>query len=301
MANLTYTDLENEVYAQCGLDSTDTTNQANVLRWLNYTQQDLCAKWPWPFMEARCSVITIPDYTTGTVSINKGSTTVTGVGTTFTTTMASGQYYIQFIGSNDWYLITAYSSATSITIEDAYQGPTNLSGTTYIIRKKYYSLPSTVDRVVDVINQATPLKLIQVDARTLDDLRPNPQSTNSSYGYLAWGLDSSGNVQIVPYPFPSDSRVFELKVITKPTDGQVSIPNKYAHVIAWGAITIGQAWRRDWDSANAWGGRYEDRIRLMKTEYRMSEDYQPVLRSIDSVQQSRWISLPENYPAIIQQ
>ena len=80
MANLTFSDLQNETFAQTGLDSTDSTNTANVNRWINYTQQDLCARYEWPFMEGRESVVTIPDYSTGTVSVSSGSNAVVGVG-----------------------------------------------------------------------------------------------------------------------------------------------------------------------------------------------------------------------------
>lgn len=299
MANLTFSDLENEVYAHTGLDSSDSTNTTNVDRWLNYSQQDICARWPWPFLESRESIITVPDYTTGTISVSSGSATVTGVGTTFTSIMGtSGQYWIQFSGSNDWYLITARSSNTSITIEQVYQGTTNLSAATFIVRKRYYSLSSSCDRVVDILNQATPLKLIQVDPRTIDDLRPNPQSTNSSYGYIMWGIDSSGNVQVIPYPFPSDARVFELKTIKRPTDGAISLPNKYAHIIAWGAIAVGYAFLRKLDLAQAWSAKFEQRLAQMRSEYRMSEDQQPIMRSIDSVQRAKFIQMPEQYPVV---
>lgn len=303
MANLTFSDLQNEVYAHTGLDSTDATVQTNVSRWLNYTQQDVCARWPWPFMHSRESAVTIPDYTTGTVSVSAGSTTVTGAGTTFTATHGSGDYYIQFSSANDWYKVTARASATSITIEQAYQPTSSLSAGTFILRKIFYSLSSSVDRIIDIRNWNTPMKLIQVDARTLDDLRPDPQSTNSSYGYVAWMTDSSGNIQISPYPFPSDARLLEIRTNKRPTDMSAStdaptVPNKYAHVLAWGAISIGFSLKSQFDNANYWNNKVETRLAEMKREYRMSEDNQPILRSIDSVQRSKWISLPDNYPVI---
>lgn len=298
MANLTFSDLENEVSAHTGLDITDATNKANVDRWLNYVQNDLCARWPWPFMEGRESIVTVPDYTTGTISISSGSAALVGVGTTFTTTMGNGQYFIQLAGANDWYGLKTYGSATTFTLEQNYQGTVALSGATFIIRKFYYSLSSAVDEIIDIRNWNTPYKLIQVDPRTIDDLRPNPQSTNSSYGYMTWGYDTSGNVQISPYPFPSDARVFEIRTKKRPTDGAISIPNKYAHLIAFGANAIGFGFLRKWDGANAWNAKFEQRVVEMKSEYRMSEDYQPILKSIDSVQRAKWISLPEQYPAI---
>lgn len=303
MANLTFADLQNEVYAHTGLDSTDATNQANVNRWINYVQQDVCARWPWTFMEGRESVVTIPDYITGTISISTGSPTVTGSGTTFTTAMGNGQYYIQFSTARDWYRISAYNSATSLTIEQNYQQSANISGGTFVLRKFYYSLSASADRIIDIRNWNTPMKLTDADARTLDYLYPNPQSTNSSYGYIAWGIDSSGNIQVSPYPFPSDSRLLELRTKKRPVDMSVvadspSIPNKYAHLISWGALSIGFAFIRNFDAAKSWGANYEARIGEMKKEYRTTEDLQPVLRSIDQTLRTKWLNFPDQYPTL---
>lgn len=302
MANLSFLDLQNEVYSHTGLDSTDSTNQTNVKRWLNYTTQDICAKWPWPFMEGRETVVTVPDYTTGTISITVGGTTVTGVGTTFTSGMAN-QSFIQFNGSNDWYRIATFTGVGQVSIDTPYAGLTNLSGTTFIIRKMFYSLSSSCDRIIDIRNWQTPLKLVNVDPRVLDDLRPNPQSTNSSYGYLAWGYDTSGNIQVSPYPFPSDARLLELRTTKRPVDMSgdsdvPSIPNKYAHLIAWGGNALAFASMRKMDIASAWNSKLDQRIEEMKKEYRMSEDEQPIMRSIDSVQRAKWLQLPEQYPAV---
>lgn len=302
MANLVFSDLQAEVYAHTGLDSTDSTNQTNVNRWVNYSQQDICARYPWAFMEGRETVVTVPDYTTGTVSVTSGGTTVTGLGTTFTSSMAVN-YYIQFDGSNDWYKIATYTNPTQIAIDTAYAGSTSLSGSTFIIRKIFYSLSSSCDRIIDIRNWQTPTRLIQVDARTLDDIRPNPQSTNSSYGYLAWGYDSSGNMQVSPYPFPSDARLLELRTLKRPTDmsgasDTPSIPNKYAHIIAWGATAIAFASMRKFDIATVWNAKLEQRIDEMKKEYKMTEDDQPIMRSIDSVQRSRWMQFPEQFPVV---
>lgn len=292
MTNLLFSDLEQETYDHLGLTSAD---QTRVDRWLNYIQNDLCSRYPWPFMESSEQISTVADYTTGTVTISSGSTSGTGSGTSFTSTQTG--YYIQFSGTNDWYLFTQVSG-TSFTIDRAYTPTTNATNVTFILRKFYYSLSSSCDRIISIVNWNTPLKLIQTDIRTMNDLNPNPQSTNTSYGYTPWGYDSSGNVQIIPYPFPSDNRIFQIKTTKRPTDGAVSIPNKYAILIAWGAIAVGFGYLRKPDMAQLWTANYEGRINQMKAEYRMSEDFQPILRSIDSIQRSRWISLPGSWPTI---
>ena len=298
MANLTFNDLLSEVYAHTGLDSSDSTVVANATRWLNYVQQDICARWPWTFMEGRETIVTVPDYSTGTVSVAAGGTSVTGLGTTFTAAMGGGQYYIQFDGSNDWYKIASRSGDTAIVLDTAYAESTALSGSKFIVRKFFYSLSSSADRIIDIKNWETPLKLIQVDPRTLDDLMPNPQSTNSSYGFLCWGYDTSANIQVSPYPYPSDARLLEIRTTIRPTDGSISVPNKYAHVIAWGAISVGFAYMRKMDMAQAWNATFMNRIEEMKKEYRLSEDSVPIMSSIDSVQRAKWLQLPDQYPVV---
>jgi len=301
MANLTFTDLQNEVYDHTGLDSTDSSNQTRVKRWINWVQQDLCARWPWPFMASSEQIVTVSDYTTGTVSINSGATSGTGSGTAFTSTQTG--YYIQFKGTNDWYKFTQ-TSATAFTTDQAYQPSTNASAVTYVLRKFYYSLSSSADRIINIVNWNTPVKLVQVDLRTMTELNPLAQATNTTYAYIPWGYDSSGNIQLIPYPFPSDNRLLQVKTTKRPTDmvagtDAPSIPNKYAHVISWGAIAVGFGYLRKLDLAGAWNQKYEGRIMEMKGEFRESEDADNQLRSIDQIQRSKWIAFPGTWPTLV--
>lgn len=308
MANLVFSDLQNEVYAHTGIASADTdsngvTMSTNVNRWLNYVQQDICSRWPWTFLLGREAVATIPDYTTGTISVSSGGTAVTGVSTAWTATQGDGTYFIQFSGSNDWYRVSARGGVTALTIETAYQGTASLSGATYTIRKFFYSLSATADEIIDVRNWGTPVKLIQCDLRTIDTINPLVQSSSPGYAYMMFGTDASGNNVFMPYPFPSDARLFEFRTKKRPTDMSAagdppSIPNKYAHLIAWGAIAVGLAYLRKFEDAAAWNAKFETRLLDMRKEYRQSEDYQPIMGSIDRMSRSRWIQMPESYPTI---
>lgn len=77
--------------------------------------------------EPKHIALTASDYTTGTVSVSNGSATVTGNSTVFTNLMGNGSYVLQITDGTDglYYKITAYASATSLTIENFYQGITN--------------------------------------------------------------------------------------------------------------------------------------------------------------------------------
>jgi len=75
------------------------------------------------------------DYSTGTVAVAATTGVVTGTGTTFTATMVGG--YFKAAGHTTGYLVTAYTSATSITITDldgvGYSGGAISAGAAYEI------------------------------------------------------------------------------------------------------------------------------------------------------------------------
>jgi hypothetical protein len=301
---ITFTVLQTEVYDETGLDSTDTNNAIRVKRWLNMTQNDIVARWPWNFMRGRETVVTVTDETAGTVSVNSGSTSVTGVGTNFSTVNDPNKF-IQFAGANDWYNVSAVGSTTALTLATAYQPSTNASGVTYTLRKFFYSLSSSCDRIADVKNWNTPLKLDELFPRDVDLIQPNPQASNVSYGFIPYGYDSSGNIQIIPYPFPSDARLLEIKTFTRPVDmvnsGDVpSLPNKWAHIIAFGATALGFMYLRKADIAEAWFQLFEKKIVDMRAQERTSEDSSPILASIDSATRGEnWLQMPRGtYPLI---
>jgi len=68
-------------------------------------------------------------YNTGNVSITKGSTTVTGSGTTFDVSMVGRDIWLK----DSWYEIASYVSGTHIEIVDTYVGTTLTNETDYFI------------------------------------------------------------------------------------------------------------------------------------------------------------------------
>lgn len=87
-------------------------------------------------------------YNTGTVAATAGGTTITGSGTTWTSTMTNDHgWKIIFPSLGNVYQFT-YVSATSATINPALEGSANLSGSTYTIFRDEYALPSDFDRLL---------------------------------------------------------------------------------------------------------------------------------------------------------
>lgn len=81
--------------------------------------------------------LSIADYTTGTVAVNQGETTVTGTTTVWTPTTnpTNESRWIRISeskGDNMWYQVASVDSATSLTLYEPYQGIT-VSGGSYTL------------------------------------------------------------------------------------------------------------------------------------------------------------------------
>jgi len=103
--------------------------------------------WPTPASSAdpitinykkRIRDLSVADYTTGTLSVTSASTTVTGSGTSWTANMANRWLNIPQTASNttsgddEWYQIASVTNATTLVLNNAYQGGT-VTGGTYTI------------------------------------------------------------------------------------------------------------------------------------------------------------------------
>lgn len=293
--------LRTEVQAQLGLDEADTTNDTLVNRWLNIAQQDIAMRYPWPFLKSRESVATVVDKTDGTVSVSAGGTTVTGASTSFAA--ADVGKFIQFAGQNDWYRISARASATDITIDTAYAQTAALSGATYTIRKFLYSLSSSADRLLGIKNWDKAIRLIETDFGTLSWISGANEASGGVSAYAMFGIDSSGNLQFMPYPFPTTPQVYEVWYIKRlsdmSSDSDLSvIPAKWHHVLIEGALIYGYRYLRKFDMATVWGQTYLTHIEEMKRNCKESLDEVPVFRAIDQYHKSEFIRLPGEFPVL---
>lgn len=78
----------------------------------------------------------VDDYTSETVTIDNGSTTLVGIGTTFTSSMVGRFFQITDTanpGYNWWYRVASYNTAQSLTLENSWQDTTIAVGTAYRI------------------------------------------------------------------------------------------------------------------------------------------------------------------------
>lgn len=117
------------------INSTTTQSTSNFLQ-LCFIKQDRVELYPIPssantatmLYKAMTKPLTADNYTTGTITtLANGSASVTASDSTFTSAMV-GRYF-RIDADGEWYKISAYTSATAITLEKEYQGVSISAGT----------------------------------------------------------------------------------------------------------------------------------------------------------------------------
>lgn len=125
------------------------------------------------------------EYSTGTIAVTNGSTTVTGSGTTWTSAMTGRQIVVLDNGRQPYYTFT-YVSGTSGTLDRAYQGTTDASST-YTIGEYYVEFPTdlaTLDAIRD-LNNNWRLRRSENQQAYLDFIDAERSNTGSPYAYVA--------------------------------------------------------------------------------------------------------------------
>ena len=149
-----YTGLVNAVRITTGVTATD--NQAK--RAINVALQDmhLGTDYKFPWAERHARLVVRPSYTTGTVSINRGSATLTGTSTLWTTTdafsianaRAGGK--IKIDGGRIPYLVDSVGGAGTITLSSKFTEADVASGSSYVYFEDEYALASDFLRPLDM-------------------------------------------------------------------------------------------------------------------------------------------------------
>jgi hypothetical protein len=261
-----YTDLQNRVREQTGVSSTE--NQAK--RYINIALHDMHIGHAEDFHWAERSAVllTQPQYTTGTATIAKGSTALTGVnGTTLWNTQnafgienmrAGGK--ITFAGSLDVYEISSVTDDYNAVLTGKFVG-TSLTTETYTYFEDEYALASDFLRPIDQqhFSDAIPIELI---ART-DFRRKYP--TNGIPGHpkvgtitdKSFGSDTTPVRKIRFHPPPNDAFNIPYAYVTSNLavtlsgaeqtqlvndDDEPIVPLRYRHAIVFHAL---YHWYRD--------------------------------------------------------
>ena len=299
-----YLAMQNEVGSQTRFDVAVAANLTLVKRWINRAQQYVAAKHDWSWLQAREIVQTVIDKTAGTVAITAGGTTVTGTSTAFAAVDVGA--YIQFSSSNDWYRIATRTSTTSLTIEAAYVGTSDLTAGTYTIRRFYYSLSTSVDRVVKVKQAVSRVALTGMSPITLDRWAPLSTTTGKPTAYACWALSAAeAGVWVMQfYPWPDVAMNMEVDYYRIPAnlsaDTDVGlIPVKIRDTaLVDGAIAYGYQYLNDPRYQAMWE-KFEGQLERFWLQDGQNRGEFSVLEPVDSTTQDPdLIRYPAGYPSV---
>lgn len=182
-------------------DDSGSDYRTNLNNWINQGGRYVWNARSWFERRAEVRISTVAPYTTGTVSVAKGSTSLTGSGTTFTSAMTKRKFTPSY--GSPWYRFT-YVGATSGTLEDAF-AETTLSGATYSIFQDEYDLSG-----LDVILRAEGLSslsngwLRRMDEAEMDSNAYVHAATGRPTGYSTTLSRTSGVRRVRIYPIPDD-------------------------------------------------------------------------------------------------
>ena len=130
-----FVDLQNRCRVTTGVSATET----QAKRYINIALHDfnLGFQYKLPWLERTAQLRTHAPYTTGTVAISVGSTSLTGTGSLWNTANSYGEANARttgklvFEGTTDIYPITTVTSDTAIALTNKYVGSAALSGAAY--------------------------------------------------------------------------------------------------------------------------------------------------------------------------
>lgn len=194
------------------------TSTTECIRFLNMAQRDVCRARDWPELMKRDFIVATAPYETGTVSLTKGSATVTGSGTTFASGMVGRKFALGY--QSPWYIVGSFSSTTSIDLADSYAEASG-SGLSYVIYEDRISMPSDCEKLYEVwfhdTNNRHPMKRRPPERFHL--YAGQPGSADEPWWYSIIERDSNGYMQIQVGPYaPSDAYRLEVAYKKAPTE-----------------------------------------------------------------------------------
>jgi hypothetical protein len=245
-------------------------------KWIDNRYQELVAKVKFKHLReiGELSVPAVVD--SGTASATRGSTTVTGSGTSWTTDIGSGaqEYWYIKVGSA-WYKIASVGGDTSITLATAY-AEDDASDNSYAAVKRHLPLDSNARWIGDFVHTRLRNKLDgPLSYEEMNRRYPGRKLTGSYPEAVALvGTDSNNTLMVEVYPPPDKSEIIHYVFWNLPTAlsfGSTIPPQIDPHILREGALIdlyryeMAQALRLGRvDTAGFW--RNESRTQMTKWE-----------------------------------
>lgn len=219
-----------------------------------------------PWLERDAVLRVRAPYTTGTVSVTRGSTTVTGTSTLWTTADAYGDNNARVggkisFGGSDIYTVTAVGGAGTITLNTRYVADEDLTDSSYTYFEDEYDLASDFLKPIDVRSFTSAFNLPIIGRNEFRRMFPRPNVSGKPSTATLLDLTYVGNStevrKIQLYPYPSSEYLLPYSYVTQNlavsdagveaqqmvADNDVPMmPLRYRQLIVLGAIA---QWYRD--------------------------------------------------------
>lgn len=195
-----------------------TSAEADAFIQTSYSQVFEAHEWMARKVDALVALVA--DYSTGTLTATQGSAGLVGVGTTWTSSMVGR--WIRIGSANEIYQITAYTSATALTIESPTGGTgwqaATTAGASYTIFQHIFKLAADVDMV---LLPTRDYALHETTKEQIDAIDPIRLSSGTTMSWAPRELASDGAYQIELWPRPNVAGVMRVPYLKKaPTLGQ---------------------------------------------------------------------------------
>ena len=222
----TFSDIYSEILNKMRQPTNVTaiTNQAK--RYANTALHDMVFGFEYklPWLERDSHIITMAPYITGTVEIARGSTSLVGSSTAWTTTnvynIANARIGGKInLGTGDVYNVTAVGGGTSITLRERYVADSDLSsGATYTYFEDEYDLASDFLKPIDYRRFSTAFNIPIIGRNLFRRLYPKPNIAGTPKVATLLDKPFSGSTaprfKIQFYPYPSGNFVIPYSYIT---------------------------------------------------------------------------------------
>ena len=282
---VTFSDLYNGLQRRVRVATSITATENQAKHYINVALQDIMLGFDYklPWAERRGFLRTHAPYSTGTVAISVGSTSLTGTDSLWNTVNSYNENNARvggkmiLAGGTDLYTVSTVTNDTSITLNNKYVGSAALSGEDYIYFEDTYALASDFLRPVD-LQFFTDDSTIQLISRA-DFRRYYPRPNVSGRPQVACLIDDSFSGSTTPvrkvqlYPYPNNTYVLPYTYITSAvavtsagvegtalsgdTD-EPAMPLRYRHAIVLHALYNWYRDKRDDARAQDVKGEYVD-------------------------------------------
>ncbi len=247
---------------------------------VNAIYQELCSWREWPFLQKTGRLTLVAPVTTGTLSGQAGTNTLSGSGTAFTISMIG--WYLRYGSDNALYEITGVDPVSqTLTVAPVLSlGGTDLS---YSVFPFSYSLPSDFRLPEPVTAFQLSPKMRFVGTREIQSDLINTRFGTPDRWTIVYRSDEPQTPQMVFFPFPAQPIVVQFLYLPQVPDlvndsDPILIPSNYRRAIIEGAMAIFYRDVLD-DPARAQisKGEYIQLRNQMCTDYGLWDD-QPQLR-----------------------